>query len=374
MATANRALAASVPDAASVLAALAIPVVVIDADGCVGYLNGMSEQFFEHSASSLVGQDLARVVPPDSPIFSLIRQVRNTGASVSEHGIDLVLPRGGGRNLTIHGAPLGDDGRWIVLTFGEYATARTIERQLVHRGAARSVSAMASMLAHEVKNPLSGIRGAAQLLEQTANGADRKLTRLICEETDRICALVDRMDVFADGGPPAREAVNIHEVLERVQRSAAAGFGRHARFVNDYDPSLPPVYGNFDQLVQVFMNLVKNAAEAMPETGGEIHLRTAFRRGVRLAVPGAEGRIHLPLVVSVGDNGSGIPSDIAAHLFDPFVSTKSGGTGLGLALVAKMVNDHGGVVEFDSEPTGTTFRVLLPMIEDRARPGRPREP
>ena len=373
MATVNKVLAVPVPDAASVLAALAFPVIVVDADDRIGYVNATSEQFFEHSASSLVGQDLTRLMPADSPVFSLVRQVRSSGASISEHGIDLVLPRGGGRNLSIHGAPLGEDGDWLVLTFEEHATARAIERQLFHRGAARSISAMASMLAHEVKNPLSGIRGAAQLLEQTVNGADRKLTRLICEETDRICALVDRMDVFADGGPPARQAVNIHEVLERVQHSAMAGFGRHVRFVNEYDPSLPPVYGNFDQLVQVFMNLVKNAAEAVPDNGGEIHLRTAFRRGVRLALPGVEGRIHLPLVVSVGDNGPGIPNDITGHLFDPFVTTKSGGTGLGLALVAKVVNDHGGVIEFDTDANGTAFRVLLPMIDGQPRAGRTRD-
>lgn len=376
MATANKVLTITAPDAASVLAALAFPVIVIDTNDLIGYVNATAEQFFEHSASSLIGQDLARIVPEDSPIFSLIRQVRADGASISEHGIDLVLPRGGGRNLSIHGAPLGaplgEVGDWLVLTFEEHATARAIERQLFHRGAARSVSAMASILAHEVKNPLSGIRGAAQLLEQTVNGADRKLTRLICEETDRICALVDRMDVFADGGPPTRRAVNIHEVLERVQHSAMAGFGRHVRFVNEYDPSLPPVYGNFDQLVQVFMNLVKNAAEAVQDSAGEIHLRTAFRRGVRLALPGGEGRIHLPLVVSVGDNGPGIPSDVAGHLFDPFVTTKSGGTGLGLALVAKVVNDHGGVIEFDTDTTGTTFRVLLPMIDGQTRAGRTR--
>ena len=373
MAAVDKVLVAPVPDAASVLAALAFPVIVVDANDRIGYINATSEQFFEHSASSLVGQDLTRLMPTDSPVFSLIRQVRSTGASISEHGIDLVLPRGGGRNLSIHGAPLGEDRDWLVLTFEEHATARAIERQLFHRGAARSISAMASMLAHEVKNPLSGIRGAAQLLEQTVNGADRKLTRLICEETDRICALVDRMDVFADGGPPARQAVNIHQVLERVQRSATAGFGRHVRFVNEYDPSLPPVYGNFDQLVQVFMNLVKNAAEAVPDNGGEIHLRSAFRRGVRLAFPGVEGRVHLPLVVSVGDNGPGIPNDIAGHLFDPFVTTKSGGTGLGLALVAKVVNDHGGIIEFDTESTGTTFRVLLPVIDEHARAGRTRD-
>lgn len=364
---------AGAPDAVVVLAALAFPVLVIDGENRIGYVNAAAEQFFEHSAVGLMGHHLARIVPLDSPVFAMIGQVRSSGANISEHGVDLVLQRGGGRNLSIRGAALGEDGAWVVLSFEEHATARAIERQLVHRGAARSVSGMASILAHEVKNPLSGIRGAAQLLEQTVTGADRHLTRLICEETDRICALVDRMDVFADGGPPTRSAVNIHEVLERVQRSAMAGFGRHAKFATDYDPSLPPVFGNFDQLVQVFMNLVKNAAEALPPAEGEIQLGTAFRRGVRLALPGGEGRIHLPLVVTVADNGPGIPADMAAHLFDPFVTTKSGGTGLGLALVAKVVNDHGGVIEFDTGPTGTSFRVLLPMTDDGMRSVRTRD-
>jgi two-component system nitrogen regulation sensor histidine kinase GlnL len=367
------AMVALAPDSAAVLGALAFPVLVVNGENRVGYLNAAAEQFFDYSASSLLGQPLSRVIPPDSPVFSLIDQVRSGGASISEHGVDLVLPRGGGRNLSVHGAPLGEDGGWLALSLQENATARAIERQLFHRGAARSVSAMASLLAHEVKNPLSGIRGAAQLLEQTVSGADRKLTRLICEESDRICALVDRMDVFADGGPPARSAVNIHEVLERVQRSATAGFARNVKIVTDYDPSLPPVFGNFDQLVQVFMNLVKNAAEAVPAGEGEICLGTGFRRGVRLALPGGEGRIHLPLLVTVGDNGPGIPSDLAAVLFDPFVTTKNGGTGLGLALVAKIVNDHGGVIEFDTGAQGTTFRVLLPMIDGSARMDRSRD-
>jgi two-component system nitrogen regulation sensor histidine kinase GlnL len=196
------------------------------------------------------------------------------------------------------------------------------------------------------------------------NGQDQELARLIREETDRINALVDRMGVFSSDGPLEREAVNIHEVLERVQQSAVAGFARHIRFVNDYDPSLPPALGNKDQLIQVFMNLVKNAAEAAPRGGGEIRLATGFRRGVRLAITGSGGRVHLPLTVTVSDNGEGIGEDMARHLFDPFVTTKSGGTGLGLALVAKLINDHGGMIEFDTGPEGTTFRVFLPVYEE----------
>ena len=250
----------------------------------------------------------------------------------------------------------------LVLTLHERSMVDKVDRQLTHRNAARSITAMAAMLAHEVKNPLSGIRGAAQLLEQDADEPGRELTRLICDETDRIVALVDRMEAFSDHRPIEREAVNIHEVLERVRKLAQSGFARHARFVEEYDPSLPPVHGNRDLLVQVFLNIVKNAAEAVPGADGEIILTTAYRHGLRLAGPGGEGRRHLPLMVAVADNGAGIPEDMRPYLFDPFVTTKRNGTGLGLALVAKVIGDHGGVIEFDSQPRRTVFRVFLPVV------------
>jgi two-component system nitrogen regulation sensor histidine kinase GlnL len=224
------------------------------------------------------------------------------------------------------------------------------------------MTAMAAMLAHEVKNPLSGIRGAAQLLGQSASEDDRRLTDLICDEADRIVALVNRMEVFSDDGPLAREPVNIHVVLERVRRLAENGFAKGVKFVERYDPSLPPVDGNVDQLVQVFLNLVKNAAEAVSSIGGEITLTTSYQPGVRVAVQGASGRIQLPLQVTVQDNGSGIPEELRPHLFDPFVTTKPKGTGLGLALVAKIISDHGGVIEVDSQTARTVFRIMLPIV------------
>jgi two-component system nitrogen regulation sensor histidine kinase GlnL len=185
------------------------------------------------------------------------------------------------------------------------------------------------------------------------------------DETDRIVRLVDRMEAFADDRPVDREAVNIHEIFEKVKRLAKSGFARDIRVVEDYDPSLPPVYANRDQLTQVFLNLAKNAAEALAETpDAEIAFSTAFRPGIHLSVPGSTERISLPLQFSVTDNGPGVPEDIRAHIFDPFVTTKPNGTGLGLALVAKIVGDHGGVVECESEPRKTAFRILMPAWRD----------
>jgi two-component system nitrogen regulation sensor histidine kinase GlnL len=349
------------PDAASVVAALAIPVLVIDDMLRVRFANPAAEQFFQQGATVLCSLGLKDLVAEDSPVFSVIQAASESAASVFEHAIDLHGPRVSHRAVSVQAAALPEQTGSVVLSIFETSMAHRIDRQLTHRHAARSVTAMAAILAHEVKNPLSGIRGAAQLLEETANASDRQLTRLICEETDRICALVDRMDLFSDNWPLQREPVNIHQVLERVRKLAETGFARHVRFIESYDPSLPPVYGNRDRLVQVFLNLVKNAAEAVPSEGGEITLTTAFQHGVRLAVPGTDTRVHLPLVVSVQDNGGGIPDDLSAHLFDPFVTTKPSGTGLGLALVAKIIGDHGGVIEFDSHPRRTVFRVLLPM-------------
>jgi two-component system nitrogen regulation sensor histidine kinase GlnL len=348
-------------DAAAVLSALPEPVLVIEKAGAIAYLNAAAEQFFQGGSAALIGRPLADLLPSDSPVFRLIEQVREGGHSVSEYGITVEAPRIGAHYVSVGVAAMTEPEGSVVVSLQERSIARKIEDQLSHRNAARSVTAMAAMLAHEVKNPLSGIRGAAQLLERSLEPGDRELTRLICEEADRIVALVDRMEMFSDERPLRREPVNIHEALEHVRRLAQSGFARHIRFIERYDPSLPAVHGNRDLLVQALLNLVKNAAEAAPQAGGEIVLSTRYQQGVRLVVPGGQSRVDLPLCISVQDDGPGIPEDLRAHLFDPFVTTKAGGKGLGLALVAKIVGDHGGVIVFDGEPRRTVARMMLPM-------------
>lgn len=347
------------------------PLLVIDGNNEVVFANVAAEHFFHTSSKSLARKGINNIIPETSPILSLLDEVRRAQASINEYDVAIGTPRSGGERQTdLQIAPVADrladkDGSVLIQVL-QRSMAQKIDRQLTHRNAARAVTGMASMLAHEIKNPLSGIRGAAQLLEPGLNSHDVELAQLIVTETDRIRDLVNQMEEFSDERPIVRSAVNIHAVLSHVSKVCKSGFAHDIEFKEIYDPSLPPVLGNRDQLIQVFINLVKNAAEAVNEVdqSGTITLSTSFRPGVHLSVRGSGESISLPLEVCVSNTGIKIPDDIMPHLFEPFVSSKPNGKGLGLALTAKIIGDHGGVIECESNDETTVFSILLPMAEN----------
>ncbi len=343
--------------ARELLAALPTPVLAIDADGIVREANSAAEALLVLSRSALLGMPIVGVighsltsVPIETPLVA--------------YGEDLFLPGGRNHRADILVSPWPERENWRIVALHMHPTTTPITRR-GHRGGTMTAAGAAAMLAHEIKNPLSGIRGAAQLLETGADEDARPLTRLIRDEVDRVAALIDRMEGFTDTRPLEVAPQNIHAILEHARAVASKGMPPSIVISESYDPSLPPVIGHRDSLVQVLINLIKNAAEALGPLGGNITLTTAYRHGVRMVTDGGLGRRSLPIEVCVIDDGPGARSDIAEHLFDPFITSKPTGRGLGLALVHKLVVDQGGMVEYAREgrPERTVFRIMLPRAE-----------
>lgn len=343
--------------------ALPFPAFVIAPDSTISEVNDAAEGFCMASKRQMTGKPLVRFAGEGSAISDIVHQAQGGMRSVVLHDVKVVWggqPRG---VANVQATRFGEGE--VLLLLHPRSIADKMDRSLSHRNAARSVAGMAAMLAHEIRNPLAGISGAAQLLATTLSAEDRELTSVIEDESRRIGNLVNRVEAFGEMGPGVVEPVNIHDIIDRAKRAASAGFASHIRFNEVFDPSIPPTVGSADQLMQVLLNLLKNAAEAMPK-GGTITLRTAFRPGVKLSLPGKRSQ-SLPIEISVRDNGPGIAPSILDDVFEPFVSTKASGTGLGLSLVSKIMADHGGVVDCKSDASGTEFRLLLPVWNEEKR-------
>lgn len=343
-------------------------VLAIDSRDAVIFVNPAAELLLQLSRNQLLGHTLGEALAPHSALLASIGESRRQNASVSEYGIGLATRRGQVIMVDAHIVNMPEPENYSLCVLQRCSVAQALDHLQAPRGANMAIAGLAKTLAHEVKNPLSGIRGAAQLLEPYVGEEDKPLVKLICDEADRICDLVDQMDAFGVQATLKRDAVNIHQVLEHVRRIAEHGFARHVTFVESYDPSLPDVLGDRDQLIQVFLNLVKNAAEAIPNQGGQIMLTTRYQHGLRVAVGNSVERVELPITVDVRDNGNGVPEDVVKVLFEPFVSTKPKGSGLGLPLAAKIIADHGGMVSYIDDDPGALFRVRLPAAKSPRRP------
>lgn len=338
---------------------LPVPALMLDGDDMIVSSNPAAESFLNMSAKALVGQRLWEKVMIDAPLESPFERARANRTSLFVNDVDVGSGERAPMLCNLQFSPLQGTGDKMIVMISPREIASRINQNHSSGKAAKSAIGMAEMLAHEIKNPLAGITGAAQLLSMGLSSEDQELTDLIVEESRRIVKLLEQVEQFGNLRPPVLKPVNIHDVLDRARQSASVGFGAHMLFIEDYDPSLPQTTADADQLLQVFLNLLKNASEANKE-GGSIRLHTFYDASLRVRrTDGTQAR--LPLQIEVIDDGPGLPKDIADDIFEPFVSGRENGTGLGLALVSKLIGDAGGWISVDSVPGRTIFRISLPL-------------
>jgi two-component system nitrogen regulation sensor histidine kinase GlnL len=344
-----------------------VATLVLDDRDRIVSANPRAESLLNMARSALVGSAIDQVIRLADP--SIDPSFWHTDKPLSAYDVRLHAGRMAAVETDILINPISDRPGWRVIALHVHGQSQAIGFRRPLSGTMSAIGA-AAMLAHEIKNPLSGIRGAAQLIEGDAARSQQPLTRLIIEEVDRIAALIDRMQSFTTEQSVQSVSQNIYPLLDRAVDVGLAGFASGVSLARDYDPSLPDALVDADCLVQVMINLLKNAVEAIEgKREGRILVTTAFRHGFSVTRPGARGPVTLPIEIQVMDNGPGVPESIRDVLFNPFITTKRTGQGLGLALVDKLVRDMGGLIQYDrSEEKGgktawTVFRLLLPMGE-----------
>ncbi len=344
---------------ANLWSSIPVPALLLNEDDTIALSNSAAESFLNLSDKSLVGADLWEKVMVDAPLEAAYARAKDKRGSLFINDVDVGSGMGVPMLCNVQFSPLVGTDDMMIMMISPREMASRVNQNGKSNKAAKSAIGMAEMLAHEIKNPLAGITGAAQLLSMGLTPEDQEMTDLIVEESRRIVALLENVEQFGNQRPPSLQSVNIHDVLDRARQSASVGFGAHMFFVVDYDPSLPHAHADADQLQQVFLNLLKNASEVGKE-GGSIKLRTFYDTSLR--VRQADGsKARLPLQIEIIDDGPGLPPDIANDIFEPFISGKENGTGLGLALVSKLLQDGGGWISVESVPGQTKFRVSLPL-------------
>ncbi len=338
------------PDAERWLEALPTPVLGIDAGERVRFVNAAAADLLAGAGRGLLGRRLEEIFGHDAPLVALVRHAQAGEVRVADPDVALAGPGFALGRASVAAAPVGENG-YVALVITLQGKARGGVGQPMATAATRT-------LAHEVRNPLAGIRAAAQLITRGEDPEHAALASLICDEVDRVRRLTDRIDPHVE--PPRFEALNIHQALERVVRLVSSG-APDVKIRERYDPSLPRVRGDMDQLIQAILNIAKNAAEAVQgQDGGEVVFATSYRPGLKIrSAPSASARAQLE--IQIIDNGAGIHPTVADRLFEPFASTKSGGMGLGLTVSADIVGRHDGRIEVDSAPGRTAFRILLPI-------------
>jgi len=348
-----------------VLEAILAGVVVLDGEGCVEELNSVASRLLEHSKESICGQPVEALVAPDHAVARLGRKVLAEGIGVSESGQAIERRSGPGAVLDIAASPLFDargetDG--VVLVLRDLSTHRRLERLESERERFDALGRIAAGLAHEIKNPLGGIQGAAELLARRATDEKtRQTAELVVHEAARIASLVEDFMVFARGERLELSPLNLHRVLDRVLALLAHDpLSKGCRFERSYDPSIPELLADGDRLTQVFLNLARNALQAMEGRAGTLSLVTRMTLDHRIAL---ESGAPLPtLAVWVRDQGRGMSAEELREATTPFYTTRPGGTGLGLAVAQYWVAQHRGSLHLSSTPgEGTRVRVTLPL-------------
>ena len=345
------------------LASLSLGVVLLGPGQAIAGANPAAEHLLGQSVRRMQGRPLSELLEFDEA--RLAERLREDDAQLSARATTIAVAGLGRRMVDVTLTPLIDRAGWQVLSLHDIGGAEAM-RETQASGEDRPIRAP-EVLAHEIKNPLAGIRGAAQLLGRKLEGNDLALTTLIADEVDRIAKLIDQMQSLSRRSVPVLAPCNLHEAVRRARTVIEAG-GRAPAIAEEFDPSLPLVMGNADALVQVVINLLSNATEAAATASTPcVTVRTRFASGLQLHRTIDGSAVRLPIEIRVSDNGPGIPADMRDHVFEPFVSTKKSGQGLGLALVRRLVSDMNGRITHDrEEATGLThFRVHLPVADLR---------